>query len=245
MFRRPETNLLLAAPGVTRVLVVAHRGASRRHPENTIEAFRGARGLGADWVELDVRRTRDGALAVHHDAALPDGRLVVDVRAVELPPSVPLLDTALDACDGMGVNIEIKNSSGEPDFDAAEHLAGWVSSLVVERREQERVLVSSFSAATIDRVRTLEPSIPTALLTFNLPDPAATVELVAARGHDAIHPFVRTVDGELVERAHAAGLAVNTWTCDDPVYMRELVGFGVDGIVTNVPDIARAVVDEA
>src|SRR5262245_27082175 len=92
-----------------RPAVIAHRGASRAAPENTLEAFRLARSLGADAVELDVRRTRDGALAVHHDARLPDGQSVVDLSAAELPRSVPLLDAALDACAGMWVNVEIKN----------------------------------------------------------------------------------------------------------------------------------------
>ena len=64
-----------------------------------------------------------------------------------------------------------------------------------------------------------------------------------AGGHRAIHPHVSTVDAAFVAKAHAAGLEVNTYTTDDPDRMRELLGFGVDGIVTNVPDVARRVVD--
>src|SRR4051812_33810066 len=88
------------------VHVIAHRGASKAERENTLGAFRRARAMGADAVELDVRRTVDGVLVVHHDP-LP----------AELTPHVPTLGDALDACTGMWVNVEIKNDPDEPDFD--------------------------------------------------------------------------------------------------------------------------------
>ena len=67
--------------------VIAHRGASRLAPENTIEAFELAVAVGADGIELDVRRTADGVLVVHHDARLPDGRAIVELPWHELPPA--------------------------------------------------------------------------------------------------------------------------------------------------------------
>ena len=67
--------------------VIAHRGASNAFPENTVAAFRGAHEMGADMVELDVRRTADGRLAIHHDAHLPDGRAICDVASGDLPPT--------------------------------------------------------------------------------------------------------------------------------------------------------------
>jgi glycerophosphoryl diester phosphodiesterase len=225
------------------MLVIAHRGASAIEPENTVRAFRRARQLGADWVELDVRRTADGVLAIHHDAVLPDGRAIVDLPAAELPESVPDLAAALDACAGMGVNIEIKNSPDDPDFDEGRSLADAVVALVAARDERARVLVSSFDAGTVERVRAVDPGVSTALLTSSLIDPPAVVARVAAAGHAAFHPWAPTVDAELIERCHAAGLQVNTWTVDDPGWMARLIDMGIDGIVTNVPDVARAVVD--
>ena len=100
-----------------RCRVIAHRGASRRAPENTLAAFRLARELGADMVELDARHTLDRVVVVHHDAFLADGRAIVAQRAVSLPAHVPTLADALDACAGMHVNVEIKNSPGDPDHD--------------------------------------------------------------------------------------------------------------------------------
>ncbi len=71
--------------------VIAHRGASAAAAENTIEAFALAAELGADGVELDARRTADGQVVVHHDAHLPDGRVIVDLSAADLPAHVPTL----------------------------------------------------------------------------------------------------------------------------------------------------------
>ena len=220
-------------------LVIAHRGASGRFPENTVAAFRAARDLGADWVELDVRRTADGGLAVHHDAHLADGRTIVEVAASDLPADVPDLVTALDACEPLGVNVEIKNLPGDPDFDPTCAIVDGVVAAVGARAQP--ILVSSFHSETLDRMRDLEPSIATALVTFALHDVARTVDAVAAAGHAALNPYDAPVDAALVAACHDLGLAVNVWTVDDPGRIAELVALGVDGIVTNVPDVAREV----
>jgi glycerophosphoryl diester phosphodiesterase len=220
-------------------LVIAHRGASVAERENTIAAFRAARRLGADMVELDVRRTADGALAVHHDARI-DGTPLVSLASTELPPYVPLLADALDACEGMGVNVEIKNSPLDPDFDPDRRLATAVVELVAARGECGRVLVSSFDPVTIERVRTADPRIATAWLTYGV-EAAVAIGTCTAGGHRFWHPYERDLSPEAVAAAHTAGLGVNTWTVDDPGRMRELVAWGVDGLCTNVPDVAVAV----
>ncbi|HEX2851454.1 MAG TPA: glycerophosphodiester phosphodiesterase [Acidimicrobiales bacterium] len=217
-----------------------HRGASRAKPENTVEAFLEAARLGADGVELDVRRTRDGALAVHHDAALGDGRLIVETDAGDLPPAVPFLGQALDACAGMLVNIEIKNVQIDPDYDPDETVAAGVAALVRERSLHDRVIVSSFSLAAIDRIADLDADIRRGWLVWSGADQRKAVDLAAEHGHHAVHPYHEVVDDALVDAAHAAGLAVNTWTVDDPDRIRWLVGLGVDAVITNVPDVAIA-----
>ena len=100
-----------------RPLVIAHRGASSDFPENSLEAFSGAFEQGADWIELDVRRSKDGVLVVHHDAHLSDGRLIRDLDSNLLPEEVPSLAEAFEASENMGVNVEIKHLPGEPDFE--------------------------------------------------------------------------------------------------------------------------------
>src|SRR3954468_1541818 len=122
--------------------ILAHRGASSSHRENTIDAFRASGPMGASWVELDVRRTADGLLAVHHDAHLGDGRAIVELQAAELPASVPSLAEALDACAPLGVNVEIKNSPNDVDFDES---AALVEPVIADiRGASVAVLVSSF-----------------------------------------------------------------------------------------------------
>ncbi|MEO7371451.1 MAG: glycerophosphodiester phosphodiesterase, partial [Ilumatobacteraceae bacterium] len=129
--------------------VLAHRGASKAKRENTIEAFRTAGTMGSDGVELDVRRTADRRLVVHHDPLLPDGRAIVAVDAVELPAYIPGLDAALDACAGMWVNVEIKNDPTEPDFDPTDSIADHVVAALTERADDYRWLISSFRIETI------------------------------------------------------------------------------------------------
>lgn len=224
-------------------LVIAHRGASAHHPENTLAAFAGARDLGADWVELDVRRTADAALAVHHDAHLADGRAIVEVAAADLPADVCDLVSALDACEPMGVNVEIKNWPSDPDFDPEIRLADAVVEILAVHRPAGGVVVSSFHFGTIDRVRALAADVPTAWLVHQALDPVVAIARAAAAGHPGIHPHASMVDEAFVARAHGAGLFVNTWTVDDPERIAELVALGVDGVVTNRVDVGRAVVD--
>ena len=223
-------------------LVIAHRGASAAHPENTIEAFTAARALGADAVELDARRTADGHVIVHHDATLPDGRVIVELPAAALPSSVPSLAEAVDASHDMAVNIEIKNWPTDPDFDATEQVADAVLALAAASDRKPELLVSCFHLPTIDHVRAHDPDLETAFLHAAIDGPTA-LALAVEHGHHVLHPWDLYVDAELVEAAHALGVRVNVWTVDDPDRMAQLVGWGVDGIVTNVPDLARSVVD--
>lgn len=224
------------------VQVIAHRGASLQCPENTLEAFHRAAQLGSDAVELDVRRTLDGVLVVHHDAVLPQGRALADVERGALPRHIPTLGEALDACSGMWVNVEVKNDPSEPGFDATESIAQATAQLLMARSDPPgRWLVSSFSRATIDVVHAVAPLVPTAWLCLELADDDPG-DLMAA-GHVAAHPWVETLTPRHIEACHEVGLVVNTWTLDDPVRMAELIDVGLDGICTNAPDIARAVVD--
>lgn len=226
-------------------LVIAHRGASRDAPENTLAAFRRAVEVGADLVELDVRLTGDGALAVVHDPRLPDGRLVHETPARNLPVLVPLLDAALRACGLLGVNVEIKNHPNEPGFDPSNRAAGLVAEVVAAQGDEGRVIVSSFHLPAIDRLRELAPGIETAFLTSFVPSTARLVAKLVARGHRGVHPRDAIVTRRLVSKAHGAGLAVRPWTVDDPDRLRVLASWGVDAICTNVPDVAVRVLRAA
>ena len=222
-----------------------HGGASVAHPMNTIDAFAEAVRQGAKGTELDVRRGGDGALVVHHDAELADGRRLVDLEARDLPPHIPLLEAALAACEGLEVvNVEIKNVDVDPDFDPDQHLAAAVVDLVHRRAARPgapAILVSCFGLAAIDRVKALDGDVRTGYLASARWNQGEALQRAIAGGHDAFHPYHLVVNADLVKAAHDAGLTVNTWTADDPDRVRWLAfECGVDAVITNTPDVALA-----
>ena len=235
-------------PGTAaRPLVLAHRGASRRAPENTVEAFEIARELGADGVELDVRRTLDGVLVVSHDPVVEGLGLLVEHRFAHVRATVPrvaTLDEAFDALTGMIVNVEIKCFPTEPDADPERLVARGVVELIARRDLYAQVIVSSFELDAVDVVRTLDPRVTTAWLTSGL-SPATTLPIAAARGHAWLHPDRATMSAAVVEtavrEAEAQQIRLDVWTVDEPGDITMLAAAGVDAIITNVPDIALSV----
>jgi glycerophosphoryl diester phosphodiesterase len=228
--------------------VIAHRGASAARPENTLDAFAHAATLGADGVELDVRTTADGVLVVHHDAHLPDGRPIIGTVCAELPAAVPTLAAALETCPALTVNVEIKSSRRDPDHVAMpDTVAAVVDELTAHvaagGHAMSALLVTSFDPEAVALTHELGPAVPVGQLVFDPTELTVRMDAIAALGGVAINPFDSLVDDALVHRAHERGLAVNVWTVDDPARLGELAALGVDGLITNVPDLARAVLD--
>ncbi len=219
--------------------VIGHRGASFDFPENTLEAFAGARAQGADWIELDVRLSRDGELVVHHDPVLADGRIIAETDRVDIAGSVPSLRSALAACSPMGVNVEIKNSPHEPGFDESQHVVPLTLDAIAAMATPIEILISSFEIPTLDAVRSIDASMATGVLMWSANDAGDAVELAVAGGHTAINPYHEFVTPELLERCHDAALRIYTWTIDDPDRIAEFGRWGVDGVITNRPAVAR------
>jgi glycerophosphoryl diester phosphodiesterase len=223
------------------IFVLAHRGAAQRVQENTIAAFEEARRVGADGVELDVRRSADGELVIHHDPQLPSGGAISDLPRAALPSSIPTLDEALDACAGMIVNIEVKNLPIEPGYDPSGALGLAAAAVAEARGLGERVIVSCFDLATLDAVRAAHPAIPTGWLTLAGYDQHQALDAVVRRGHPFLHPQDPGVTVELVQAAHAAGVRVVAWTVNDAHRMGELAAMGADGLITDDVALARSV----
>ena len=222
--------------------IQAHRGSpdpATRIRENTLDAFLRARQLGADGVELDVRMTSDGALAVHHDPVIAGAGPIIALTVAELPGFVPLLAAALDACHGVSVNVEIKNLPGEPGFDTTDQVTHEVADLVMETGRASSVVISSFWPPTLEAVRDAHPDLATGLLLAPWSDPAESVAAATSRGCTAIHPHLDLVDGDLVARAHDAGLSVAVWTVNDRSDLVAVEAAGADTIITD--DVALAV----
>ena len=222
--------------------VQAHRGSPEPSSgilENTIEAFLRSARLGADGVELDVRLTRDGALAVHHDPVIPGAGPVAELDVAELPTHVPLLDAALDACMGLMVNIEVKNLPNEPGFDPGERLALAVGALVVELGTPENIVVSSFWPPSLDSAMACDPEIRTGLLVPAWFGPEEALQLALEHGFSALNPEISMLSPGLITSAHDVGLTVAAWTVNEPSALRSSLEWGVDVVITD--DVASAV----
>jgi glycerophosphoryl diester phosphodiesterase len=236
--------------GLTRV--AGHRGAKLRAPENTLAGFRAARRLGAGWVELDAKLTRDGIPIVIHDETLErttDGAGRVDSATLAeihwldagrwfapefTGEKVPTLAEALQviAGEGMGVNVEIKPCPGRERETAEASIRvireTWPSTLPAP-------ILSSFKPASLEAAKVAAPELPRGLL---LEEFSADWRALADRlGCKAIHPQWSTLTAEWVAEIRRAGFACVTWTVNDPDAARKLAGWGVDCLITDAPDL--------
>jgi glycerophosphoryl diester phosphodiesterase len=232
-------------------LVIGHRGASARAPENSIEAFEQAAADGADGVELDVLRCATGEPVVFHDddlSRLGGGRTeriaalsLGSLREVRLASGarIPTLREALDACGPrLLVNVELK-AMGVP-WAEIRALAVAVSRVLDEAGGVARILVSSFHPYAIWTWRRHRPDVPAGLLFEH--DAALPLRrawaLPFVRPFSA-HPEARLCGEAAVRRWHRRGLRVNVWTVDSPAELARLAALRVDGIITNDPAAAR------
>ncbi|MSP48385.1 MAG: glycerophosphodiester phosphodiesterase [Alphaproteobacteria bacterium] len=236
--------------GLTRV--AGHRGAKLRAPENTLAGFKAAKRLGAGWVELDAKLTRDGIPVVIHDETLERttdgaGRVgsatLAEIRRLDAGrwfapefagEKVPTLEEALRliAAEGMGVNVEIKPCPGR-ERETAE------ASIRVIRAIWPRTLpapiVSSFKRASLEAAQAAAPELPLGLL---LEEHEADWREAAERlGCKAIHPNWSALTAGWVAEIRQAGYASVTWTVNDPEAARRLAGWGVDCLITDAPDL--------
>ena len=243
-------------------LVVAHRGASRQAPENTMEAFRLGAEAGADAIELDVHLTADGQLAVIHDETLDRttdrvGRVAeltmdeireADAGATFVRPGdagypyagrdlrVPTLPEVLGWLpDDIGLVIEIKARA------AADAVVEAVRGHPV--RDNGRLAVISFDEAAIERVRELDPEIRTGYLLVPTQPVEPALVWATEHGHAGVFPW----EGDLgidplpiMAQAHAFGREIGCYVVNDPQRMQHLAACGLWAFVTDVPDIARA-----
>lgn len=213
------------------MLILGHRGASAAAPENTTAAFALADEMGADGVELDVRITPDGRLLAVHD---PLPLSLTEIDALDAPTFAEVLD----ACgERLLINVEIKNWPEDSWYDETMALVPPILDEMRSRGHADRWLISSFSLPTIDACRTYAPELATAWLTWEAKP--KLIDKVLAGGHVAIHPWEPTVTAATVAMCHEAGVAINVWTCNDAARLVELAALGVDGVCTDVPDVAR------
>jgi glycerophosphoryl diester phosphodiesterase len=218
-------------------------------PENTIVAFDRGLAAGADGLELDVHLSRDGVVVVHHDRLLDRttrGAGPIRERSAEdlAQLDVPTLRDVLARYPATRIIIELKEPSAA--------LARAVVTEVVRAHAVEHVCLGSFSVGALRAVRASAPAIATSAGRFEVRVALYRSWVHVAPGRVAYHAFqvpetsgrTRVVSPRFVELAHRAGLVVQVWTVDDPDDIRRLLNWGVDGIISDRPDVAAKVVRE-
>ncbi len=217
--------------------IVAHAGGAAYEPENTIRAIRKSIELGAEMAEVDVHSTRDGHLVVIHDTDVDrttNGKGTVKLMSLQeirkldagKGEKIPTLEEVLRVAKNViGVMIEVKAVGIEKP----------VAELVQREQVIGQVVVTSFMSDAIKKIKTLDSRIPTGqIFSWKIPNAAGrAVELKA----NVMVPEYRLVTKNMIEDLHKISVPVFTWTVDDRSVAEKLIRIGVDGIITNKPDL--------
>jgi len=234
----------------TPVAVIAHRGASATAPENTLAAFRLAAEQGAAFIELDVQESADGDVVVVHDADLMkiagDGTKIWEgtsahLRSIDVGSQkaaqysserVPTLAEALAVCrDRCRVIVELKS------YGHAQRLEERVVQIVEAAGMADRCIFMSLDHGMVGKLKSLRPSWRVGLLI------AKAMGDVTELDADFLAVEARMATRRFVRRAHAAGQDVFVWTVNDPAWMLVALSRGIDGLITDKPDLAKLVIE--
>lgn len=247
-------------------LFFAHRGGSLLRPENTMPAFEHGMSFGADALELDIQQTRDGELVVIHDPTLdrttsgsgpvaryaldelrtvdagyhftPDGGATFPYRGRGI--AIPTLRQVFEQFPDTRINIDLKEST--PDREAR------LWALIQEFAAEDRICAGCFTHTALVRFRRLTggrvatSASPREVRSFVLAALSHTTGLWLRPAYDALqvpdtYGSVRIVSRTTVEAAHRLGVDVHVWTVDERSHMEALLALGVDGLMTDRPDI--------
>ena len=234
-------------------LILCHRGAKNYAPENTLAAFKVALELGADGFELDTQLTSDSHVVVFHDKTVDrttngHGKLsklsLAELRKLDAGSSfsekfrgekIPTLDEVFETIGrGAIINVELKNFS--TPFD---NLTEKVCESICSHEMQKNVIFSSFLPWNLKRAARILPEIPRGLITikgkwgvwgrsfgFNFGN------------YDALHPYIGDVTARQVQRVHKLKRKINAWVVNKEDDLQRLFNWGVDGILTDDPQLA-------
>lgn len=231
-------------------LRIGHRGAAADAPENTHASFARALELSVDMIECDLQLTADGHVVILHDwtadRTTSGEGAVQELDAAVLRSfdagawkdaafageRVPTLDETLDqVLPAATLNLELKCKG---PAEEGRRLAMAAVAAVRQRDAMGKVLFSSFNPEVLNELREVAPEAPIGVL-WNQEDYSLAFEIARHLGASSLHPYAGHITGELVATAHAADLAVYTWTENDPERIAELAELGCDGIISDFP----------
>jgi glycerophosphoryl diester phosphodiesterase len=232
---------------------VAHRGASAYAPENTIAAFDKAVEMKADYIEIDVQRSKDGKLVVIHDTTVDrttDGSGKVgnltfkELRNLDAGSwkgeqftgaQIPTFDEILDRYHGkIGILIELKAPELYPGIE--ENIAKTLKERNLDKPQNEKIIVQSFNHNSMKKMNELLPKVPIGVLTSSSADTTEQALQEFSTYADYFNPSYGIVTPDLVNQVHSLGMKIGSWTVRSQEAADFLLDVGVDAIITDYPD---------
>lgn len=233
---------------------IAHRGASGNYPENTMLAFEKAVEIGCDGIETDIQLTKDNIPVICHDELVDrttngEGLLreynykelmkldagikkSMNFSGLKIPTLEELLDFVRDK--NLYINLELKNSIIE--YEGIEEM---VINKIYEYKIENNVILSSFNHNSMVKCKSIDSYIKTGLLyegcIYN------PVKYAFSTKADALHPDFHSLKSKIIKEIMGGGCEINTYTVNDKKYMKWLIEMGVDGIITNYPELLKEV----
>ncbi len=241
------------------VLNIGHRGAREAAPENTLSSFLAAEMMGAHGIELDVMLSRDDELIVIHDYdvdATTDGKgpvkgyTLAEIKGFDAGSwfsetftgeRIPTLEEVIVALDDQTlINIELKTET--PATDGLEKM---VADVIRKHNIYDRVIVSSFNPIALLRIKLADKKIPVGLLySADLPRYLSEGWFISILRPELLHPEMGMVDEKYMEWARKKGYRVNVWTVNEAADLKRMLDLGVDGIITDRPDLLLQLMQE-
>lgn len=247
---------------MSKSLVIAHRGANKYAPQNTMHAFKKAYEIGCDGFETDVHITKDGKIVICHNYTIDETSTgkgkISDMTLDELKgydfgsyyskkyedTQLPTLDEFLsfvETTDISVLNIEIKSPKEKETAIVKETIKA-----VKEHDLFDRLLISSFDPRLLIEAKTIDSKCKTGFL-YSPKSPTLLqmiwrqLRFTKSIGCDAVHPHYSFVNKKFVEDAHKMGIKVNPWTVNNPFIIDKLLSYGVDGIISDLPDVVGGI----
>lgn len=232
---------------------VAHRGAAGYAPENTIAAFDKGLEMKADYIEIDVQRSKDGELVVIHDTTVDRttdgtgrvGDLTLDqIRSLDAGSfkgeqfageKIPTFDEVLDRYHGkIGILIEMKAPELYPGIE--ESVAQELKERNLDKPQNDKIILQSFNFDSMKKMDKLLPEVPIGVLTYSQTHTTDLALHEFASYADYFNPSYGLVTKELVDKVHELGMEIQSWTVRSPEAAQFLIDMKVDGIITDYPD---------
>ncbi|WP_026585445.1 glycerophosphodiester phosphodiesterase [Bacillus sp. J33] len=232
---------------------VAHRGAAGYAPENTIAAFDKAVEMKADYIEIDVQRSKDGELVIIHDTTVDrttDGTGKVkeltleQLRALDAGSfmgeqfkgeKIPTFEEILDRYHGkVGILIELKAPELYPGME--ESVAQELKERNLDHPQNEKIIIQSFNFESMKKMNELLPKVPIGVLTSSITDTSEQALKEFSAYADYFNPHYGIVTKDLVDQVHSLGMKISSWTVRSQEAADFLLSMDVDAIITDYPD---------